>query len=113
MATSHPAALLALLLLPAAASADAMRCGSKLISDGDPIEKVLEYCGEPTETQRTWIVRQPRFEVGGHEYPFKGEEEVPVDTWIYDFGPNKLMRRIRFVAGTVDSIETLDYGSRR
>ena len=113
MATERSAALLALLLLPAVGSADAMRCGSKLISDGDPIEKVLEYCGEPTQTQRSWIVRQPRFEVGGQEYPFKGEEEVPVDTWTYDFGPNKLMRRIRFVAGKVDSIETLDYGSKR
>jgi hypothetical protein len=113
MATEHSAALLTLLLLPAAVSADAMRCGSRLISDGDPIEKVLEYCGEPTETQRTWIVRQPRFEVGGQEYPFKGEEEVPVDTWTYDFGPNQLMRRIRFVAGKVDSIETLDYGKRQ
>ena len=113
MATRHATALVALLLLPTVASADAMRCGSRLISDGDPVEKVLEYCGEPTETQRTWIVRQPRFEVGGQEYPFKGEEEVPVDTWTYDFGPNQLMRRIRFVAGKVDSIETLEYGSRR
>jgi hypothetical protein len=113
MATEHPAALLALLLLPAVASADAMRCGSRLISDGDPIEKVLDYCGEPAEAQRTWIVRQPHFEVGGQEYPFKGEEEVPVDTWTYDFGPDKLLRRIRFVAGKVDSIETLGYGRQR
>ena len=113
MATSGRAALFALLVLPAVASADAMRCGSKLISDGDPIEKVLEYCGQPTQTQRNWIVRQPRFEYGGQEIPFPGIDEVPVDTWTYDFGPNKLMRRIRFVAGKVDSIETLDYGSRR
>ena len=112
MATSRPAALLALLLLPAAASADAMRCGSRLISDGDPIEKVREHCGEPSQTQRTWIVRQPRFEYGGQEIPFPGEEEVPVDLWTYDFGPNTLMRRIRFVAGKVDSIETLGYGTR-
>jgi hypothetical protein len=113
MAISNRAAVVSLLLLPTLAAADAMRCGSRLISDGDPIEKVLEHCGEPAQTQRTWIVRQPRFEVGGQEYPFKGEEEVPVDTWTYDFGPNQLMRRIRFVAGKVDSIETLDYGKQR
>ena len=113
MATERSAALLALLLLPAVGRADAMRCGSKLISDGDPIEKVLEYCGQPTETQRTWIVRQPRFEYGGQEIPFPGTDEVPVDLWTYDFGPNQLMRRIRFVAGKVDSIETLDYGRQR
>ena len=112
MATSHRAAVVSLLLLPTLAAADAMRCGSRLISDGDPIEKVREYCGEPSETQRTWIVRQPRFEYGGQDIPFPGEEEVPVDVWTYDFGPNTLMRRIRFVAGKVDSIETLEYGKR-
>ena len=112
MAISHRITLLALLLLPAVGAADAMRCGSRLISDGDPIEKAREYCGEPTETQRTWIVRQPRFEYGGQEIPFPGTDEVPVDLWTYDFGPNKLMRRIRFVAGKVDSIETLEYGKR-
>ena len=112
MATSRGIVLLALLLLPTLGAADAMRCGSRLISEGDSIDKVREYCGEPSDTQRTWIVRQPRFEVGGQEYPFKGEEEVPVDLWTYDFGPNKLMRRIRFVAGKVDSIETLEYGKR-
>ena len=113
MATEHSAVLVTLLLLPAVVSADAMRCGSKLISDGDPIEKVLEYCGQPTETQRTWIVRQPRFEYGGQEIPFEGSEDVPVDLWTYDFGPNKLMRRIRFVAGKVESIETLEHGTPR
>jgi len=112
MAISHCAAVASLLFLPTLAAADAMRCGSRLISDGDPIEKVREYCGEPSETQRTWIVRQPRFEYGGQDIPFPGEEEVPVDLWTYDFGPNTLMRRIRFVAGKVDSIETLEYGKR-
>jgi hypothetical protein len=116
MATRPPfalAALLAPLLLPLGASADALRCGSKIISEGDPIEKVLEYCGEPVATKRTWITRQPRYEYGGQEIPFPGSEDVPVDLWTYDFGANKLMRRIRFVAGKVDSIETLEHGTNR
>ena len=104
---------LAALLLPLAASADALRCGSRLISEGDPVEKVLQYCGEPTGTKRTWITRQPRFEYGGQEIPFAGSEDVPVDLWTYDLGPNKLMRRIRFVAGKVESIETLGHGTAR
>lgn len=104
---------LALLLLPAAAQADAMRCGSRLIAEGDSLEKVLELCGEPAARQRTWIVRQPRFEYGGREVPFQGSEDVPVDLWTYDFGPNRLVRRVRFVAGKVESIETLEHGSPR
>jgi hypothetical protein len=112
---NNPALLacLALLLLPTVVSADAMRCGSRVISEGDSIDRVLQYCGEPAERRRTYIVRQPRFEVGSQEYSFPGEEEVPVDLWTYDFGPNKLMMRVRMIAGKVDSIETLEYGTNR
>ena len=105
--------ILAGLLIASGASADSVRGGSKLITEGDPIEKVREYCGEPTETQRTWMTRQPRFEYGGQEIPFEGSEDVPVDLWTYDFGPNKLVRRIRFIAGKVDSIETREHGNDR
>ena len=36
--------------------------------------------------------------------------EVPVEAWIYNLGPNKLMRRLRFENGFVAEIETLGYG---
>jgi hypothetical protein len=110
-AAPGPAVLLAALLLPAAAAADTMRCGSRLISEGDSIEEVLAHCGEPAERMRTWIVRQPRFEYGGQDVPFPGREEVAVDIWTYDFGASRLMRRVRFVAGKVESIETLEHGT--
>lgn len=105
-------AFAALVASPAAVS-DTLRCGDRLISDGDPAEKVLQHCGDPAERRRTWITRQPRYEYGGREIPFPGSEDVPVDLWIYDFGPDKLMRRIRLVAGKVESIETLGYGTAR
>jgi len=43
---------------------------------------------------------------------FIGEDaiEVPVESWVYNLGPNKLMRRIRFEGGVVTEIETLGYG---
>lgn len=114
MATRFLAAIAAaLLVVPAIASADSMRCGSKVISEGDSIDEVLAYCGEPVERHRTWIRRQPRFEYGGREIPFPGEEDVPVDVWTFDFGASRLMRRVRFVAGEVDRIDTLEHGSSR
>jgi hypothetical protein len=36
--------------------------------------------------------------------------EVPVEIWTFNFGPYKLMRRVRFVDGLVEDIETLGYG---
>jgi len=90
-----------------------MRCGSRLVSEEDSIEKVIDLCGEPSERSRTWIVRQPRYELHGNEYTFPGEEEVPVDVLIYDLGPNKLVRKLRFVAGELESVETLGHGVSR
>ena len=33
-----------------------------------------------------------------------------MEIWTYNFGPNKLMRRLRFVDGELQDIETLGYG---
>jgi hypothetical protein len=114
MGTEAPRAVLAcvaLILLPCQTHADSMRCGSRIVKDGDPIEKVLDVCGEPAQKERTWIQRAPQFERGGWSYSFPGTEEVPVDTWTYDFGPNKLMQKVRFVAGVVQSIVPLGKGT--
>jgi hypothetical protein len=113
MATRRRPLLLAALLLPAIVTADSLRCGSQLVGEGDSIDEVLALCGEPAKRTRTWMTRQPRFEFGGREVPFPGREDVPVDVWTFDFGPSRLMRRIRFVAGKVESIESLGHGTRR
>lgn len=104
-------ALAALALLPGIALADSMRCGSRIVKDGDTIDKVLDVCGEPAKMERTWIQRAPQYELGGTYYSFPGTEDVPVDQWTYDFGPNKLMRRVRIVGGIVVSIVELGKGS--
>ncbi len=100
----------ALGLLPLDARADSMRCGSRLVKDGDTIDKVLAVCGEPATRARTWIQRAPQYQLGGNYHSFPGTEEVPVDLWTYDFGRNKLMRRVRFVDGLVVSIVELGKG---
>ena len=113
MGTSGRVVVLAALIGSGAAGADSLRCGNRLIGEGDTADHVLAHCGEPTLRKRTWITRQPRFEYGGQEYPFPGRDDVPVDLWTYDFGPSKLVRRIRLVAGKVESIETLGHGTNR
>jgi len=98
-------------LLAPVAQADAMRCGSRLVREGDPLSQVREFCGEPTDVQTKTILRRPYFErLGRRIYLGDTLEEVPVEIWTYNFGPYKLQRRVRFIDGQVDDIETLGYG---
>jgi Protein of unknown function (DUF2845) len=99
------------LMCAASAHADAMRCGSRLIHDGDTQTAVRDLCGEPSDVQTRSILRRPSYFLNGRYYYF-GDAlvEVPVEVWTYNFGPYKLMRRVRFVDGLVEEIETLGYG---
>ena len=103
-------AALIFLVCPAAL-ADAMRCGMHLVQDGDLLSSVRDLCGEPTDIQTRSILRRPSYQLNGQSYYFgDAMVEVPVEIWTYNFGPYKLMRRIRFVDGVIEEIETLGYG---
>lgn len=113
--------LLALLAEPALA----MRCKGKLVKEGDHKARVLKYCGEPTATQARTIVRSglpnARREIvladgGGslrreelliHDRSY---EEVVVEEWTYNLGPNRMMRVVRFENGIVVEVNRLGYG---
>lgn len=111
---SRPAALLlATLSMGAAVPAlgDAMRCGSRLVSDGETRDAVRSKCGAPSDVQTRTILRRPYYDFHGRPIYFgDGLVEVPVEVWTYNFGPYQLMRRVRFVDGIVDEIETLAHG---
>ena len=102
----------ALFGLLAASPAFAFRCGTKIVTEGDTREKVAAICGEPTEvlTMKS-VFRRPVIWAGGRPY-YIGEDfmEIPVESWIYNLGPNKLMQRVRFEGGVVVEIESLGYG---
>jgi hypothetical protein len=95
------------------ASADAMRCGNRLVTFGDTRSAVLAICGEPADVQVRTVLRRPSYRLNGRVvYYGDGVVETPVEIWTYNFGPYKLMRRVRFIDGLVDDIETLGYGYR-
>ncbi len=100
------------LSLAAASPAYALRCGSHVISEGDTRSEVIAYCGDPTEIQSSSsILRRPVTWINGRPYSVgEGLIEIPVDVWLYNLGPNKLMQRIRFEEGRVVAIESLGYG---
>lgn len=103
------AALLAVTL--AATPAHAFRCGSRLVTEGDSRAEVLAKCGNPADIERRSVWRQPVVWLHGRPYHVGNETiEIPLETWVYNLGSNKLMRRLRFEDGRVVAIETLGYG---
>jgi hypothetical protein len=103
------AMLLAGMALPAAA--DSFRCGSRLVVEGDSAGKLRTLCGEPAEITVTNVLRPAWVWVGGRRFRV-GQDPVvvPVETWTYNLGSLRLLRRIRIEDGLVTRIDTLGYG---
>lgn len=98
---------------PLAAHADSMRCGTRLVSEGDGKDKVRTLCGEPTSIGLAgYVGGPPGYYAGPYEntYLWPGWATVPVEIWTYNFGPNKLLRKLRFVGDELDDIQTDGYG---
>lgn len=105
------------------AHADGMRCGNRLISDGDLMYEVKNVCGVPDQaTQRTErrIVSRA---VQGTCYTPRGQAylcttvvqeavEVVLDEWYYDFGRSVLVKTVTFESGRLVRIVTGSYGTK-
>jgi len=116
---------LAILCLPAAAgAAESMRCGSRLVSEGDHKAKVAEICGKPTDTETRTILRAglPRQDVrvAAGQVPSVSEREllihdrslveVEVEVWLYNRGPSRLMREVVFRDSRILAVNLLGRG---
>ena len=104
-----------------ASDALALRCGSRLIREGMPESEVVALCGEPVSTRHLGYVLRPSIikrpagisSLGGTRHVYSGfHNELLVKEMLFNFGPRKLMRLIRFEGGRVVSIETAGYGHR-
>lgn len=93
------------------AGADSFRCGVRLVSDGDSIDKVAALCGPPTDVQRREVLQRPiRWYRGRPYYTSYEPVPIPIEYWTYNLGPNKLMRRLKFEDGLLVDVETLSHG---
>jgi hypothetical protein len=104
--------LAALALLTAAAVAPpaeaAMHCGNRIVSRGDPATKLEHFCGKPETKARRLAQRAYVTDRGLHLAGLV--EEVWIEDWTYNFGPDKLMRLVRVEDGVVESIRILGRG---
>ncbi|MEL7536302.1 MAG: DUF2845 domain-containing protein [Pseudomonadota bacterium] len=118
-------AALALLLTSLSVDAYAMRCGTRLVTEGMHLAEVLAICGEPVaESRRTVLVTQVLpVTIGGSrryrlnergQYVSRGigpvTSEVEVIEFTYNFGPRRFMRLVEFRNARVAFIRDLGYG---
>ena len=101
-------------------TAQAMRCGSRLISEGDPGDKVVNECGQPTsvdsweEERFDYFDRLPPanryrdFERYGNAYRVR--VFIRVEIWTYNYGPSRFLDYVRLENGIVRKVYSGGYG---
>jgi Protein of unknown function (DUF2845) len=93
------------------AMAQSLRCDGKIISAGATRAQVTARCGEPVQVDPKSVYYRPISAFGNHTNSIEVPViEVQVEIWTYNFGPDRLMQRIRFEDGVVVRIESLGYG---
>jgi len=77
----------------------AWRCQGRIVDQGDPESRVASLCGPP-DLSDSFIVRlHPGYGIARR-----------VDVWYYNPGPASFVRRLRFINGRLQSIQTQGYG---
>ena len=97
----------------------ALRCGNRLVKEGMHEAQVIAICGDPVATEqlgyvlRPYVVKQPAglSSLHGTRHVYSGfHQELSVTQMVFNFGPHKLMRILRFEGGQLTSIKTAGYG---
>ncbi len=89
-----------------AGSAVGLRCGGYLISEGYHEALVKTLCGEPDSV--SIYHRHVHTGPGSSD----NHRDIEVTEFLYNFGPQKFMRVLRFEGGRLVSIESAGYGYR-
>jgi hypothetical protein len=100
--------LIVVLLLAAAGPAQALRCSGRIVSDGDHAFQVRQRCGEPY-----WIEDYSEVLIAGEDGPLEQRIERRIEAWYYNFGSDKLLRRLVFRDQRLVREDTLGYGYAR
>jgi len=107
---------LACMALLASDPAHALRCGSRLVKEGMHETEVKAICGKPVSERRLGYVLRSHFDrthgLTTTRYYGGYQREVLVTELVFNFGPRKLMRKLRFEGELLVSIETIGYGYR-
>jgi hypothetical protein len=104
------------------ASANAFRCGTKLVSAGDFKPRVLAECGEPShievwQEERVYDYFAPFYtnddfdrERRRYRKPILVRELITIERWTYNLGSHKLIRYLTFENGRLVLVATGEHG---
>ena len=107
------------MLITSHANATGLRCGTRLITEGDVKSKVLAECGEPDHVEvweeervyRYYYLPEEDFRYyDNHLEPRYLKDHVIVEEWTYNHGRYRFMDHVRFENGRVRKIISGDYG---
>jgi len=94
--------------------AENLRCGNQLVTQGQTRLEVRAKCGDPGDIAHSTLVRSSGLDRRNNlRRAVRSVEEtviVEAEDWIYNFGPHRLMCRLRFVNGILESVQTMGYG---
>ena len=96
--------LVALSILPLAASAESMRCGKWIVNETMSTNEILQKCGEP---QKKDVSKEDVFAKNPAGYTTKRGEQV-TERWYYKPSTGSLTMMVKIIDGKVVSIERAD-----
>jgi hypothetical protein len=124
MKTGFSVLIVSVLLCTAANASESMRCGSRVVSGGDPKAKVAEVCGQPTHAERRTVLRSgiPRQNLDDDDARTRTISEsellihnrslveVEVEVWLYNRGRSSLLRELVFHDNRLIAVNVLGRG---
>ena len=111
--------IILLMIMFTHANAISLRCGVRLITEGDFKAKVLAECGEPDHVEVWEEERVYKYYYTPYDnYRYQDEyfeprfvkDHVIIEEWTYNHGRYRFMDHVRFENGRVRRIISGDYG---
>lgn len=98
-------AIIFLLLLAWTQNALGFACNENVVSLGFNKAEVLIKCGKPT-----WTSNSTQHIIDNAYTPLETRFSTATEQWIYNFGPNRLVRILTFENGRLTHVDASDYG---
>jgi hypothetical protein len=93
------------------ARADSLECEGRRVSPGDTKVDLLGKCGEPTAREERVEERQTATVDKASQAGEARKVTEVVETWVYDFGPQRFVQYVTLTGGKVRAVKSGDYGT--